>query len=210
MQYEIGSSRTDITIFKRDVGMLGYGIWYNVVRGIETPIFARAVVIKTSARKVVFVNAEICFSTVYLKNGVVQVLQEQYPELGFNDDNIMITAQHTHSAPGGFTQHFLYNLIQPGFQQEVYECYRDGIVNAIVNADQQAKPAVVKQAVGSFDLEQDVAFNRSLRAYNRNKEITQPERDARKALDRTMKLYRFEDAMTGQPLFWGAYYQHLQ
>jgi neutral ceramidase len=198
---EIGASKVDITIFKENVGMLGYGIYYNVVKGIATPIYVRAFVLRRDGRKIAFVNAEICFSTVYLKTGVVQALQERYPQLGFTDANVMITAQHTHSAPGGFTQHFLYNLIQPGFQQDVYEKYRDGIVEAIVEADQKARPATMRLAKEAFAPDIDIAFNRSVGAYNQNPDIERPlgPKESHLGVDRTMKLLRF-DGLDGRPI----------
>lgn len=199
--FEIGAAKADITIFIENLGMLGYGIHHNVVKGIATPIYARAFVLRREGRKVAFVNAEICFCTVYLKAGVVRMLQERHPELGFTDANVMITAQHTHSAPGGFTQHFLYNLVQPGFQQEVYEKFRDGIVEAIVAADANARPGKMTLAKGDFAPDIDVAFNRSLRAYNKNPDIERPlaPEEAALGVDRTMKLLRFED-MDGKPI----------
>lgn len=194
--FEIGSAKADITIFKENTGMLGYGVWHNIIKGVATPLYARAFVIRRNGRKVAFVVVEICFCTVFLKKGVLKVLQEMYPHLGYTEDNVMITAQHTHSAPGGFTQHFLYNMVQPGFQQDVYERFRDGIVQSIVDADSNAVPANIKSAKGSFAPEVEIAFNRSMPSYNRNPEVNpklKPE-ESHLAVDREMRLLRFDDA----------------
>ena len=67
--YHIGVAKKDITTFKLGVGMMGYGMYLNIVKGADTDLFARAVVIKDSAsgKKVVMVNAEICFITIAIK-----------------------------------------------------------------------------------------------------------------------------------------------
>jgi hypothetical protein len=47
--YHIGVAKKDITAFKLGVGMMGYGMYLNIVKGADTDLFARAVVIKDSA-----------------------------------------------------------------------------------------------------------------------------------------------------------------
>ena len=61
-----GSAKKDITYFKPGVGMMGFGMWFNIVKEVETPLFARAYVFidQESGKKVAYVNAEICFITV--------------------------------------------------------------------------------------------------------------------------------------------------
>jgi neutral ceramidase len=56
----------------------------------------------------------------------------------------MITAQHTHSAAGGYTQHLAYNFTMPGFQEAVYLKYSDAIIEAIVKADRAKKAGPYK------------------------------------------------------------------
>ena len=67
--YHIGVAKTDITAFKLGVGMMGYGMYFNMVKGVDTDLFARAVVIKDSdsGKKVALVNAEICFITIAIE-----------------------------------------------------------------------------------------------------------------------------------------------
>lgn len=201
--YQIGCAKADITVFKKDVAMLGYGMYYNVVKSIETPIYARAYVFDDGVNRVAFVNLEICFVTEYLKNGVIEKLQAEYPEMGFTDANVMLTAQHTHSAPGGITQHFFYNVVQPGFQQDVYEGYRDGVVKTIVEAFNNRRAAKAKLSRGEFAQDIDIAFNRSIKAYNKNPDIPRKVRkdEAHLAVDREMKLLRFESADESAAVF---------
>lgn len=198
--YRIGRSTTEITVFKENCGMLGYGRHWNYITGQETPQFARCFIVETEVKKIALVNVEFCFSTVYLKHGIVQKLQAEHPELGYSDDNLMITAQHTHSMAGGYTQHFFYNLFVPGFNQEVYDAYVEGIVQSILEAEAQKEQGRIYHHWGSFAQELEVCFNRSLSAYNRNKEVKRPLKatEANLACNRQMDLLRIDNAQ-GQP-----------
>ncbi|BDS13146.1 neutral/alkaline non-lysosomal ceramidase N-terminal domain-containing protein [Aureispira anguillae] len=199
--YKIGVSKVEMTYFKEGVGMLGYGMHFHNLQGIETPQFARAFVIESKGKKIAFVNADFCFSTNYLKARVVARLGLEYSTLGYSDANIMITAQHTHSAAGGYTQHLAYNFTTPGFQEDVYLRYSDAIVKAIVEADKNLKPGSIRHHKGEFDKEAEICFNRSIKAYNQNPEVgvRVPVKKRHLAADRTMKLLRFDDH-EGQPI----------
>lgn len=201
--YEIGTGKADITAFKPGIGMMGYGVFHNRIDGVETKLFARAFAFRNpeSGKKVVFVNAEMCFMTISVKRGVIKRLQRKYAELGYDYPNVFLTAQHTHSGPAGYSHYGLYNISTPGFVPEVYKVFVDGIVDAIVEADKNLKPATLKMHKGSFAPEIDVAFNRSIKAYNRNPEVepkVEP-KDWHLAVNREMTLFR-ADTAEGTPI----------
>lgn len=199
--YKIGVSKVDMTYFREGAGMLGYGMYFHKIEGVETPQYVRAYAIESAGRKIVFVNADFCFSTNYLKDSVVQRLEAEHPKMGYSNANIMITAQHTHSAAGGYTQHLAYNFTMPGFQQSVFDCYSNAIFEAIVQADQNMQPGKITHHRGEFDKDAEVCFNRSIRAYNQNPEsgVRIPPKKRHLAADRTMKLLRFDDE-NGDPI----------
>jgi hypothetical protein len=97
--YQIGSSKVKITIYKEHVGMLGYGRHFHYMRGVETEQYARAFVFENEGKKCVFVVVDYCFTTIYLKNGIIEKLQSEYPHFGYCDANVMITSylQHDHT-----------------------------------------------------------------------------------------------------------------
>lgn len=197
MGIEIGTGIADITAFKPGVGMMGYVKAGQIVEAVESPIFARAFVAKDPAtgQKAAFVVAEICFITMAVKRGVMERLATEYSELGYDERHVMVTATHTHGAPGGYSQYCFYNSSIPGFVPEVYEAIVDGIVQAIAHADRTAVPGRIRLAAGEFDPEIPVAFNRSLAAYNANPEVTPLKHEERHlAVDREMTLLRFETA----------------
>lgn len=194
---EIGSGIHDITAVEPGVGLMGYVKMGNVVEGVETPLSARAFVLKDpeSGRKVVMAVADICFITLAVKQGVMDRLRTHHPDLGYDATNVLLSATHTHSAPGGYSHHFFFNSSIPGFVPAVYQAIVEGITAAIVQADQAARPGAARLAAGEFPPEVPVAFNRALKAHNANRDVTPlAEGDRHLAVDREMTLLRFDHA----------------
>ena len=113
----------------------------------------------------------------------------------------MLTAQHTHSGPSGFSYYGLYNISTPGFSMEVYRMVVDGIVASIVAAEQNLKPAKLSIGGATFEPDKEVAYNRSLEAYNKNPEVKQKVsfENRHLALDREMTLLNIE-GVDGKPI----------
>src|ERR1035437_6334355 len=199
---ESGTGIYDITAFKKGVGMMGYGMHFNTVEAIETPLSARAFIFRDSIsqKKIVFVNAEMCFISISIKSGVVKKLQGIYPQFGYTMDNVLLTAQHTHSAPGGYSHYGFYNLSIPGFVPEVYQTIVNGIVEAIVLAESTIQPVNIYLNTGAFEPNLEVAFNRSLKAYNANPEVNKIDKNnTHLAVDREMTLLRI-DGVNGEKI----------
>lgn len=195
--FETGTGTADITEFAKGVGMMGYGMHFNFVEEIETPLSARAFVIRDSGsgKKIVFVNAEIAFITIAIKQEVMKRLQTNHSSFGYTDETVLLTAQHTHSAPGGYSHYPFYNFSIPGFVPAVFEKIVSGIIEAIVQAESTIKPVNLYLNTGVFDPGQEVAFNRSLPAYNTNPEVEKvSEGSTHLAVDREMILLRIDGA----------------
>jgi len=193
--YEAGTAKADITAFKKGIGMIGYGMWFNKVLERGTGLNARAFVFRNceSGSKIAFVNAEIAFITISIKLGVIKKLQRHHPELGYTNENVLLSAQHTHSGPGGYSHYGFYNFSIPGFVPEVYRQIVDGIAGAIVEADRMLKPVRLFLSKSEFAHDVDVAFNRSLKAYNRNSEAKKfSDKESHLAIDRNMVVLRIE------------------
>ncbi len=189
---ELGVAKADITAFKEGVGMLGYGIYYNIMEEVETPLYARAFVFRNDHTKIAYVNCEIAFITPSIKRGVVKKLTRKHKELGYTNQNILLNAQHTHSGPGGYSHHGLYNMNCPGFVIDVYNHIVDGIVDAIVKAE--ANFESVKMFIGKseFAPDKEVGFQRSIKAYLQNPEAKNIDKDSlHLGIDREMTLLKF-------------------
>lgn len=196
MMYDIGVGSADMTAFIKGIGMMGYGHFPNTVESVETPLTVRAFVFRDPAtgKKMAFVNCEICFVTISLKRGLIKRLNRDHGDLGYTDDNIMLTAQHTHSGPGGYSHYGFYNFSIPGFVPKVYLKMVEAFTEALVKADQDLQPGKISMDWAAFPPEQEIAFNRSLKAFNANPEVqaTGKVTEAHLAVDRTMLLLRME------------------
>jgi neutral ceramidase len=189
---QLGIGKTDITAFKEGVGMLGYGMYYNIMEEVETPLYARAMIFQNELTKVCFVNCEIAFITPSLKRGVVKKLNRKYKELGYSNQNIVLNAQHTHSGPGGYSHHGLYNMNCPGFVIDIYNKIVDGIVEAILKAEENFEEIQMFLGKSEFAPDKEVGFQRSLKAYLQNPEAKQVSNGERHlAINREMTLLKF-------------------
>lgn len=198
---EIGAAKTEITTYEPQLGMMGWGMLDNVVESIATPLHARAFVLRdpTARTSQAIVVCELALISLALKDAVCARLEADHPELGLTHANLMLLATHTHSGPGGFTHYEFYNVTIRGFSAHVLSQLAGGIVRALVDAAAAVRPAVMRWAEAEIDPTLEVAFNRNLPAYNTNPDVTRAEPgDSATALDRTMRMLRFEDAQ-GQP-----------
>ncbi len=191
--YQIGAGKADITILKENVGLMGYGVHWNIGKTIGTRLHARAFVIRNSEKTVVFVNAEICFPTIIMKHAALQKLAAA--GYSYEDAGFILTAQHTHSAPGGYSHYFFYNMTVTGHHKEVFDTYVKGIVEAVIQAEQNCQSSKIHLNKGTFGKEVPIAFNRSIKPYNKNPEVTRKlgKDETHLAVDREMKLLRFDN-----------------
>ena len=97
----VGAGIYDITGPAAELGMMGYSNISQKTRGIHTRLYSRAFIIADSEKRVVYVSAELLFITPPLSLGVLEKLQDTFGEL-YTKDNVMLTATHTHSGPGGY------------------------------------------------------------------------------------------------------------
>jgi neutral ceramidase len=192
---KIGAAKGDITAFYPNAAMLGYAMFHHIMKEIETPLYARTFVFENDDNtKVCFVNCELGFITPSIKKGVLKELNKYYPHFQYSDENLMMSAQHTHCAPGGYSYYALYNTAVPGFIHEVYDKIVTGIIESIVAAEANKKPGSIQLGKGVFDPEVTISFNRSVKAYNRNKEVEPISFENRHlAVDRSMTLLKILD-----------------
>lgn len=188
---KIGTAKVDITAYKEGVAMLGYGKPFNIMKRIETRLYARAFVFKNDHSKIAYVHCEIAFITQSLKSGVLNLLNTNYPEFGYTDHNLLLNAQHTHSAPGGFSFYGLYNAAAPGFVHEIYTKLVLQITETIVEAEKEFTDAKLFLGSSEFDINQEIGFQRSIKAYSQNPEAKKiTEENLELGIDREMTLLK--------------------
>ncbi|MBP6660694.1 MAG: neutral/alkaline non-lysosomal ceramidase N-terminal domain-containing protein [Chitinophagales bacterium] len=190
----IGIGKGDITAFFKGVGLLGYGLPQHYMTAIETPLYARAFIVEQQdkSKKVCFVNCELGFITPSIKSGVINYLHKHHSELNYNVSNLLISAQHTHCGPSGFSHHIIYNMSTPGFHQGVYDKIVHGIVESILEAEKRKEKGNIQIGKSAFSDDIPVSFNRVIDAYNANPEVEKITHENRHlAVDRSMTLLHF-------------------
>lgn len=194
-QFKVGAGIYDITGPAAEQTMMGYAMLYQQTKGMYSRLWARAFVIESpcSGNRVVFVNADLGQLFQGIKQQVILQLQKKYGKL-YRDDNVLLTATHTHSGPGGFSTYTLYNLSTYGFNRDNFNAIVDGIVQAIVRAHANVVPATIKMAKGNLP---HVGFNRSPQSYEKNPSSERMLYASN--VDTEMTLLRF-DTIDGKPI----------
>lgn len=164
--YLVGRGVADVTGEIAEVGMMGYGRLDQQAAGMHNRLRARAFVIAdpdTSQRVLmVVVDAGMIFDSV--RQEVLRRLQQRYGDT-YTDRNVMVSATHTHSGPGGHSHHLLYNLTTLGFHDKTFEAMTDGIVESVDRAHADLAPSSLTL---THDELTTASANRSREAFERN------------------------------------------
>ena len=196
--FQAGFARASVTAFDPEMCLWGWGYPDNVGLSVAAPLFARALVLEhvPSAFRMVYV----CCDLGMISESVRAHVLSQIADLGFSEQSVMLTATHTHSGPSGFSSYLFYAMAGPGYSRSVHDTIVDGIVAAIRQAVARRTPALLRVGSGQVPLDEDLAFNRAVRSYNNNPDVTPLDRSQRAAaVDRTMTVLRV-DAIDGRPL----------
>jgi neutral ceramidase len=159
--YLIGSGAADITGPIVDVQLSGFVRSTQIANGIQTRLTARAFIFGEldQSRRLVFVVTELLGSSHEVRLSVVDNLRAKYGDL-YSLDNVIVSATHTHSAPGGYSH-------ESSFSEEFFDTVVSGIAEAIDRAHQNLKPGHI--LIGEQEVEGGGA-QRSLPAYMQNPE----------------------------------------
>ncbi|MCX7769282.1 MAG: neutral/alkaline non-lysosomal ceramidase N-terminal domain-containing protein, partial [Flavobacteriales bacterium] len=195
---QAGAGKSEIKLRGFGYGMLGYGREFNVVRGQHAPLYVRSLFLRDERGNCAVITvAEICFILAELKQAVLEKLEKWYPCL-VRDDNFLFSAQHTHSGPGGYSHFPFYNWSIPGYKPDVFEAIVEATVQSIKSAISSAVDVRLSLGQSDFGPQEDVAFQRSLKAYLRNPGVERfTEYETHLALERTMYLLKVEDLKGG-------------
>jgi neutral ceramidase len=189
-RFDIGAGVYDITGPAAEVGMMGYASVGQKTTGIHMRLWSRAFVIATpcNGKRVVFVSADLGQVFQGVKQKVMERLRARYGDL-YSDANVIISATHTHSGPGGHSHYALYNLSILGYDAQGFEAIVDGIYKSVIRAHDNVTPGTIRMAGGQL---LDASFNRSPLAYAENP----PEERAAYAhdTDKGMTVLRLDEA----------------
>lgn len=173
-----GVGRADITP-QTEYYLGGFTRADRLGRGVHTRLYAHALVLQRGARKVALVSVEL----FAVPGGLAQQVAQMVSRHGFSERNVVISATHTHSGPGGYANFPTYNTAAPSTSTvtdpfsfarllhpapadvQLYTFLVKRIAIAIARADANRGPAVAgwgeRQLVG-------LTQNRSLEAHLAN------------------------------------------
>src|SRR5215211_6339370 len=84
----------------------------RVSHGQHTRLYARALVLERDGRKIALVSVDLFM----VAGGLQKQAAELNADRGFGEDNVLISASHTHSGPGGYANFKTFNTAAPSLQ----------------------------------------------------------------------------------------------
>jgi neutral ceramidase len=167
--YMIGTGIYDITGPPAEVMFAGMVDLSQKGEGLYMRLRSRAFIIKhiQNGRSVVLVNAELGMMSQGIQLEVIRRLKGEFGHL-YNERNVVLSATHTHSGPGGYFTCWALNAVTGmGFCEENFHTIVDGIVASIRRAHKNlAKGKIyINSGFSSENPGERYGWNRSLQAY---------------------------------------------
>ena len=167
----IGFGKSIINAFVPDIGLMGYGQPKNIAKSQASPLHTRTMLIKnTQGHFFAYINLELAIISSIMKKKILLEINQQLPHLELKSQSIMLTAQHTHSAPGGLDEYPFYNFTIPNFRPNLLNNIAKAVVESLTEALQQLLPAEIDYHQYQILGDVPIAFNRSIDSYNKNPE----------------------------------------
>lgn len=181
--YNIGVGISDITGQIAETNFFGYGNPFFKNGGIRDRQYARAFIMQEPQGKpAVFVVIDKGGVFQSVNHAVLRKLNEKFGDL-ITDENLIISATHTHVSPGGYSYYGLYDTATGGFYKTNFDIVVEGIFKAVLQAYKSMKPGRIYYNRGTL---KNASINRSLVAYNKNKEANNFE-----SIDPDMTVLKF-------------------
>jgi neutral ceramidase len=148
----------------------------RLAQGQHTRLGTRALVLEQDGRKVALVQVDLFM----VAGGLVKHIGDLTADLGFSEQNLLISASHTHSGPGGYANFPTFNTAAPSLQtatdplsfyllldpkpadRQLYTFLARQIARAIRRANRNLGPAVA--GWGSSEIS-GLTANRSVEAH---------------------------------------------
>lgn len=168
---DVGRGIGDMTGEPLGAGMNGYAVLEQSSAGLHLRQRARAFVFvdTASGARLAHVTCEVGLMFESIFEEVLARLSALYGNL-YHRGNVLLSATHTHAAPGGTDGHLLVDVTTLGFRPITFEANVSGIVDAITRAHDDVQPGQVSITSGSLD---DAGVNRSPLAFDRNPDKAQ-------------------------------------
>jgi neutral ceramidase len=175
MPFLIGAGSQDITGPAAEVMFAGYCDFNQTGSGIYMRQRARTFIIKDrrNGKGIVMVSAEIPLMSSGIYVDVIKKLRKSYGAR-YTEKNVVISATHTHSGPGGYFRTYALNIFAGmTFHQKNYDTIVEGICDSIAMAHESLAPGRILYNRGEFSPERfkRLSRQRSPEAYTLNRDI---------------------------------------
>jgi len=173
--YLVGRGMHDVTGPAADGGMMGYAESKQKSAGLHDRQWARAFIVagrQPGDKRVAFVVVDTGQLFHSITQGVLDRIQAD-DELRkyYSEENIVLSATHTHGGAGGHSHHVLYNISIGGFAWQTYDAMVHGIYMAIKKAHRDLAPGRVAFNEGHLD---NANENRQANGFLQNVELANP------------------------------------
>ncbi|XP_053985097.1 neutral ceramidase [Hylaeus volcanicus] len=162
--YSIGVGRADTTGPTAEINFMGYAKIDQKGSGLHLRTFSRAFVIDDGNERFVFVSVDSAMIGNDVRQAVLEKLEKQFGNT-YTEKNVMISATHSHSTPGGYMLDMLFDLTIFGFVKETFDVLVEGITKSIERAHNAVVPGRIFIAHGEV---LGANINRSPSAYLNN------------------------------------------
>ncbi len=149
-----GTGVADMTpdVYKMKIPLNGYGERHKTpAGGVHDRLCTKALAITSispggTREDAVIVTTDLCMVTEALREAVLGRIEP----LGYNDDNLFLTATHTHSGPAAIDIRLPVEIAMGKFNPELFEFTADRIAAAVKKAAKSMVPVRADMVQGSF------------------------------------------------------------
>ncbi|KAI3635889.1 hypothetical protein MIR68_006527 [Amoeboaphelidium protococcarum] len=213
-EYMVGVGIHDVTGPIGGVNMMGYAMVDQISQGILTRLRARAFIFEqcyanatyqsllktghhhqSQCNRVVYVSVDSAMISQNVKAHVIQKLH-QNGYVQYKQQNVLLSATHTHSSAAGFHEYLLYDITSMGYVRESELALVDGIYGAIVRAHHNIKASSIRINKGRLD---GANINRSPTAYLANRAELRAQYAEDGDTEKTMTTLNIQDSLSRSP-----------
>jgi hypothetical protein len=125
-----------------------YATFMHPSEGVRDPIRVKTLYLERDSKKLIFISLDVVGVTADVRKDLLA----RVAHLGIGEDELFISATHTHSGPGTLSRNNFWQLLtMDRFQSSVYDVVLSDIANSVQAAYLKAQPAQLYS--GSFATE---------------------------------------------------------
>jgi hypothetical protein len=116
-------------------------VLFKPAQGTLDPVRSKAMVIQSSGKKLAFLSLDLVAVSSDFRNRLL----ERLDRLGYHTGNLMVSATHTHSGPGGLSRNPFWELTAlDTYRKEVESAVLNSAASAVSQAESNAVPARIE------------------------------------------------------------------